>query len=53
MSIDDQKEITEEQLQALYMFISMNYESFTPHELEHWKIILEKIDPEFNNESED
>ena len=50
---EKQTELSEEQLQAMYMFLSINYESFTTEELEQWKVIMEKIDPNFNNETED
>jgi hypothetical protein len=46
----EQLEITEEQIQALYMFLSINWETFTDDEKQYWKIIMEKIDPEFNDE---
>lgn len=45
-----EKELTEEQLDAIYIFLSMNWETFTEEEKEYWKIIMEKIDPEFNYE---
>lgn len=47
-----EKELSEEQLQALYIYIAMNYESFDDGEKEYWKLIMEKLDPEFNNEEE-
>ena len=46
----DHQEISEEQLEALYIFLSINWETFTDDEKEYWKTIMEKIDPEFNYE---
>lgn len=46
----DHQEITEEQIEALYIFLSINWETFTEEEKEYWKIIMEKIDPEFDYE---
>ena len=48
----DHQEITEEQIEALYIFLSINWETFTEEEKEYWKIIMEKIDPEFDYEYE-
>lgn len=48
--IIDHQEISEEQIEALYIFLSINWETFTDDEKEYWKIIMEKIDPEFNYE---
>jgi hypothetical protein len=45
-----QQEISEEEIEALYIFLSLNWEEFKEEEKEYWKIIMEKIDPEFNNE---
>jgi hypothetical protein len=46
----DYQEITDEQIQAIYIFLSFNWETLSDEEKEYWKIIMEKIDPEFNNE---
>ena len=46
----EQLEVTDEQIQALYMFLSLNWESLTDDEKQYWRIIMEKIDPEFNDE---
>jgi archaellum component FlaC len=46
----EQLEITEEQLDALYMFLSLDWESLTDDEKHYWRIIMEKIDPQFNDE---
>jgi hypothetical protein len=46
----EHQEISEEQLEALYIFLSISWETFTDDEKEYWKIIMEKIDPEFSYE---
>ena len=48
--IVDHQEISEEQIESLYIFLSISWETFTDDEKEYWKIIMEKIDPEFNYE---
>lgn len=45
-------QLTEEHLHALYIYIAMNYETFDEGEREYWRLIMEKIDPEFNDEKE-
>jgi hypothetical protein len=46
----DLQEITEEQIDALYVLLSLNWETLTDDEKEYWKIIMEKIDKNFNDE---
>ena len=46
----EHQEISEEQIEPLYIFLSINWETFSEEEKEYWKIIMEKIDPEFNYE---
>jgi hypothetical protein len=46
----DLQEITEEQIDALYVFLSMNWESLTDQEKDHWRVIMEMIDKNFNDE---
>jgi hypothetical protein len=43
-------QLTDEDLQGLYIFLAMNYENFTEEEKLYWNIIMEKLDPEFHNE---
>jgi succinate dehydrogenase flavin-adding protein (antitoxin of CptAB toxin-antitoxin module) len=38
------KELTEEQINALYLFIDMNLEGMSDEEKKMWTDILEKID---------
>jgi hypothetical protein len=54
MQQTDEKEITatdltEEQLQAIYVYLSMNYDEMTVDEKLYWNIALEKLDPEYGN----
>jgi FKBP-type peptidyl-prolyl cis-trans isomerase (trigger factor) len=44
-------ELTEEDLQAMYMYLAMNYETFSEDEKLYWNIIMEKLDPEFAYEN--
>ena len=46
----EQQEISEEEIEAIYIFLSISWETFTDEEKQYWKIIMEKIDPEFNYE---
>jgi hypothetical protein len=46
--ISDNK-ITEEQLQALYIYLSLNYDSMKEDEKVVWYEIMKKIDNEFND----
>ena len=46
IEIDDSK-ITEEQLEALYIYLSMSYETMTNDEKQAWYHIMEKIDKDF------
>lgn len=43
-------DLTEEDLDGLYMFLAMNYDTFTNEEKQYWNIIMEKLDPDFKNE---
>ena len=40
-------EITEEQLQALYIYLSLNYDNMKEDEKVVWYEIMKKIDKEF------
>lgn len=39
--------ITDKDLDAIYLYIDTNFDSFTEEEMSFWKSLLEKIDPEF------
>lgn len=42
-------EITEEQLQALYIYLSMNYDNMKEDEKLLWYEVMKKIDKEFDD----
>lgn len=45
-------ELTEEQLQAIYIYLSMTYEEMTKEEKLYWNYVLEILDPEYGTETE-
>jgi hypothetical protein len=50
----DKPELTEEELQGLYMYISMHYEQMTQEQKNIWVVLMNELDPQFNNfEDED
>jgi hypothetical protein len=49
LKIDDNK-LTDNQIQALYMYLSMNYESMDDDEKKAWYYIMQKIDIEFKED---
>lgn len=44
---EEKIEITEKHLDAIYMYIEMNFEEMTEEEKNIWLTILQKIDPNF------
>jgi hypothetical protein len=46
LEIDDSK-LTDDQIQALYIYLSMNYETMGEEEKKAWYYIMQKIDIEF------
>ena len=44
-----ENKLTDDQIQALYIYLSMNYESMDEEEKKVWYHIMEKIDIEFND----
>ena len=46
-------ELTEEELQGLYMYLSMHYEELTEEEKKNWTLIMMELDPEFDDYEED
>jgi hypothetical protein len=48
IKLDDNK-LTDDQIQALYMYLSMNYEEMDSDEKKAWYYIMQKIDSEFND----
>ncbi len=57
MNIEDKEvnkpKLTEEELQGLYMYLSMNYEGMSNEEKKYWYELMNELDPEFNNIEED
>ena len=49
----DKPELTEEELQGLYMYLSMHYEQMTEEEKNTWIVLMHALDPEFNNFEDD
>jgi hypothetical protein len=45
----DQSKITEEQLESLYVYLSMTYDTMTDDEKQAWYYIMKKIDSEFQD----
>jgi hypothetical protein len=45
-------QLTEEELQGLYMYLSMHYEEFTEEEKMNWTLVMKELDPEFNDQDE-
>ena len=41
------KKITDRELDAIYFYLDMNYNSMTQEEISFWVEMLEKIDPNF------
>jgi hypothetical protein len=42
-------EITDQQIQAIYMYLEMHYDQMETSEKIYWNLILEKIDPEYHD----
>lgn len=47
----DELVINEEELDALYMYLAMFEETMTDEEKAFWSLILEKKDPEYDDQS--
>lgn len=46
----EKNEITEEQLEALYIYLSLNYDSFNDEEKKFWFELMNELDQEFKQE---
>ena len=46
----EKNEITEEQLEALYIYLSLNYDSFSDEEKKFWFELMNELDQEFKQE---
>lgn len=40
-------ELTEDQIQAIYIYLAMHYDEMQDGEKLYWNYIMEKIDPEY------
>jgi hypothetical protein len=49
----DKPELTEEEIQGIYMYLSMHYEQMTQEEKNTWIVLMNQFDPEFNNFEDD
>lgn len=47
---EESVEISKDQLNAIYIYLAMNYDEMLIDEKLYWNTILEKIDPEYGNE---
>ena len=50
---EEKENLTEEELQGLYMYLSMNYEGMSNEEKKYWYQLMNELDPEYNNIEED
>jgi hypothetical protein len=47
-------QLTDEELQGVYMYLSMHYEQMTQEQKNIWVVLMNELDPQFNNfEDED
>lgn len=51
--LEKQIQVTEDQIQGIYMYLSAFMEQMNDEEVEMWKTILEKYDPEFKDQEDD
>jgi hypothetical protein len=43
-------ELTEDQIQAIYIYLAMQYDEMQDSEKLYWNYIMEKIDPEYGKQ---
>jgi hypothetical protein len=43
-------ELTEEQIQAIYIYLAIHYDEMQDSEKLYWNYIMEKIDPEYGKQ---
>lgn len=41
--------LTEEELQGLYVYLSMHFKEFTQEQKNVWILLMKQLDPEFND----
>lgn len=46
-------DITEEELQGLYMYLSMHFEGLTQEQKNTWILLMKQLDPDFNDIEDD
>lgn len=46
----EQLKLRENEIQALYAYLALSYDGMTQEEKNDWNILLEIIDPEYNEE---
>jgi hypothetical protein len=45
----EKPQLTEDELQGIYLYLSMYYEQMTQEEKNTWIILMNELDPEFSN----
>lgn len=52
MSMQQQHQITEEQLDAIYKYLAISYDGMSDKEQKMWTLLLAMFDPEFDDDYE-
>lgn len=52
MSMQQQHQITEEQLDAIYKYLTISYDGMSDKEQKMWTLLLAMFDPEFDDDDE-
>jgi hypothetical protein len=45
----NKQQLTDDELQGIYLYLSMYYEQMTQEEKNTWIMLMNELDPEFNN----
>jgi len=45
----NKSQLTEDELQGIYLYLSMYYEQMTQEQKNTWIVLMNEFDPEFNN----
>ena len=45
----EKPQLTEDELQGIYLYLSMYYEQMTQEQKDTWIILMNELDPEFND----
>ena len=43
-------ELTEDQIQAIYIYLALHYDEMSDEDKLYWNFIMEKIDPEYGKQ---